>query len=180
SNTGYTGSSGIELVVPLDFLLESWNMLFKHGAEIGLEPIGLLARDSLRLEAGFALYGHEISQDFYPFETVSSWTMKIKNRDFLGKEAILEAKAKSVRVALGIKLKGKKIPRKGYEVFIKNNKVGQITSGGFSPCLNCPIAMALLDSKLKEGDEVQVQIRGQMEEAVLCQLPFIEKIKSGT
>lgn len=177
SSSGYTGSLGIELVVPNELILDLWEHFFSFSSSYSLQAVGLVARDSLRLEAGFALYGNELSPELYPFETVSAWSVRMRERSFLGKEAIIAAKQKPHKLSIGMKLKGKKIPRKGYEVFSQNDKVGVITSGGFSPCLDQPIAIGLFSKAMKPGEEVQVQIRNQMEIATLCQLPFIRKDK---
>ncbi|MCH1430858.1 MAG: hypothetical protein L7U87_08905, partial [Chlamydiales bacterium] len=177
SSSGYTGSIGVELVVPNELIQDLWEHFFSFSANYPLQAIGLVARDSLRLEAGFALYGNELSSELYPFETVSAWSVKMRERNFLGKEAIVAAKQKPHKLSIGMKLKGKKIPRKGYEVFSQNDKVGIITSGGFSPCLDQPIAIGLFSKAMSLGEEVQVQIRNQMEIATLCQLPFIRKDK---
>lgn len=171
SKTGYTGSPGYEIYAPNDLIADFWDRFVEKGAV----PIGLGARDSLRLEMGFALYGHELADDISPFESVSSWTVKLKNRCFLGSEAVAEMKTSPKRRRqYGVKLKGRGIPRQGFEVYQGNRKIGTVTSGGHSPCLNMSIAIVMVDCVLETGQEIDIQIRKNRVSAEVCALPFYD------
>lgn len=176
SKTGYTGSPGFEIYVTNDLAGKWWDWLLKAGKLPGLEPAGLGARDTLRLEMGFALYGHELSDHIAPNESVSAWTVKWQKSDFLGKNALkkLEQSGKK-RYAYGIKLLDKGIAREGYPVFLGEEAIGVVTSGSFSPSLNQAIALILVNHPLTIGDEVSVQIRQQQCHAQVEKLPFIRR-----
>lgn len=173
SKTGYTGEDGFEIFAPLDLIPKLWDLFLQKGKAFGIEPIGLGARDTLRLEMGYALYGHELSEDILANETVSSWTVKMKKPDFLGKAALHE---KPVRYAYGLKLVEKGIPRQDYEVYKGNVLIGHVTSGSFSPSLNCGIALILSDTSLQSGQELFVKIRTNFVKGVMTPLPFIRPL----
>lgn len=174
SRTGYTGADGFEIFAPNHVIVELWDVLLKTGKSSGIEPIGLGARDTLRLEMGYALYGHEISQEIYPIESVSAWTVKCDKRDFVGKAALEKAKIlPKIRSEYGIVLKDKGIAREDYEVFLDGAAIGRVTSGTYSPSLNQAIAIILTDEKLHEGDVVEVKIRQNMCAAEVVKLPFL-------
>lgn len=177
SRTGYTGSGGFEIYGPDQFIHDMWVELMRKGEDSAIKPIGLGARDSLRLEMGFALYGHELSETISPAESVSRWTIKREKPLFLGKNALEESERKNdIRHACGIRLIDPAIPRQGCRVFSGQKVIGEITSGGFSPILNAGIALALLENPLAVGDKVRVQIRNHLYSAEIAQLPFIRKI----
>jgi aminomethyltransferase len=182
SRTGYTGSTGYEVYADNDLIVSLWDACVAGGAE----PIGLVARDTLRLEVGFALYGHELSDSIAATESVSAWTVKFEKEAFLGKEALLERKgASKKRYQYALSLVDKGIPRQDYEVFKDNALIGTVTSGTFSPCLEQGIAIALVDIPLEEGDRVEIQIRKNKVAAEVTKLPFwsekkkIDKVKVG-
>lgn len=174
STTGYTGSPGFEIFASNEIIVLLWDLLIEKGKEFGIEPIGLGARDTLRLEMGYALYGHELNENIAPTESVSCWTVKFDKPDFLGKKALKNLEGSTFkRRAYGIILEGKKIAREGYLVFHKGNQVGYVTSGTFSPSLNQSIALVLVEKKFQIGDSVEVQIRGGLCLAHIVKLPFV-------
>lgn len=170
STTGYTGSLGFEIIASQDLLLSIWEALLTHSDGRCL-PIGLAARDSLRLEAGFALYGHELSEQLYPFETLSAWTLKTLNRDFLGKESILAAKSVSKKSQIAVTLQNKLIPRSFYSVLENNQKVGYVTSGAYSPILDKGIAIVQLEQEIN-GQDLSMEIRDKQVPIEKTTLPF--------
>jgi aminomethyltransferase len=169
--TGYTGAGGVELIVPLRHLPALWDYFV---VQQKVMPIGLGARDTLRLEMGYALYGHELSETISPSESVSAWTVKMTKEDFLGKTALqqLEQSGRK-RFAYGIQLLSPGIAREGCTVFYQDQPIGTVTSGTFSPSLNCAIALLLVNQPLKEGARVFVTVRNQMLPAHIVKLPFI-------
>lgn len=167
SRTGYTGAGGFEIYGPESEIVKIWDAWIARGAH----PIGLGARDTLRLEMGYALYGHEISDDISVSESVASWTLKNKS-DFLGKSGL--EKIKHPRHEYGVILE-QGIAREGYEVFREGKKIGHVTSGTFSPTLKKAIAIILSDDKLMPGDKVEIKIRQQLSEARVEALPFIKR-----
>lgn len=174
SRTGYTGAGGFELYAKNPLILQLWKELI----EKGIEPCGLGARDTLRLEMGYALYGHEINEDIAPTESVSAWTVKW-DRDFLGKKALEKLEnSLTKRAEYGILLQGNGIAREGYPVFKNDVPIGKITSGTHSPTLNKAIAIALVKGKLQIGESVDVQIRQNLCQATVVPLPFYKKEKN--
>lgn len=165
SATGYTGEDGFEIIGP-DFFVEK---LFDDLISQNVEPIGLGARDLLRLEKGYALWGHELTEKIKPIESVSSFTVK-KNSGFLGCKGLLEAKNKSVALILE-----EGIAREGTKLFFNGQEVGWITSGSFSPILNKPIALGLIAKEFFPfiKDDLYADIRGRKIKAKLSQLPFV-------
>lgn len=166
SGTGYTGSGGLEVYAPHDKIVNFWDQLIK----LGVEPIGLGARDTLRLEMGYALYGHELSDTISPKESVSAWT--VKNKEYLGKESV---EKKSKRHAYGIILADKGIAREGYPVLKDGRPIGIVTSGTLSPTLNKAIAIVLVEGNCPIGDSVDIQIRQNLVKAHIVELPFLKK-----
>lgn len=176
SGTGYTGAGGVEIYAPLDVIVELWDTLLAAGKDDGLVPIGLGARDTLRLEMGYALYGHELTDKIAPIESVSAWTVKMEKEDFLGKKSLEKLQdSKDKRSEYGIVLIDKGIAREGYEVLKDGNKIGLITSGTHSPNLNKSIGIVLTASPLKVDDEVTVKIRDNLCKAKVVDLPFVKR-----
>lgn len=172
ASTGYTGSGGYEIFSSHATIHKLWDIFIERG----VKPIGLGARDTLRLEMGYALYGHEISETICPNESVSAWTIKGDKKDFLGKKALEKIeKNKDKRSEFGIILQGPGIAREGYEVFFDGKKIGSVTSGTFSPSLNQSIALILVNEPLYEGDLVDVQIRKNQVKGKVVKLPFYTK-----
>jgi len=178
SATGYTGAGGVEICGPNSIIVKLWEELLKEGEEYGIEPIGLGARDTLRLEAGYALYGHELSGKIAPIETVSAWTVKMNKLDFLGKSALQKLEAsKQKRREYPVVLGGKGIAREGFPVYLEDRQIGVVTSGTFSPTLNQAIALVLVDKNLKVGDTIEIQIRQNRCPAEVVSLPFIGTVR---
>lgn len=176
SGTGYTGSGGFELYGPMEAIIPLWEKIMEKGQAFGIEPIGLGARDTLRLEMGFPLYGHELTDDIAPTESVASWTVKLNKEDFLGKGAleVLEQRG-TKRKELGVVLKEKGIAREGYEVFKDEEMIGKVTSGTMSPSLKQAIAMILVEGNLEQGENIEIDIRGKRVKAEVVPLPFWRK-----
>lgn len=169
SRTGYTGAGGLEIYAPLEVIPELWDRFLKQG----VEPVGLGARDTLRLEMGYALYGHELSDQIAPTESVSAWTVKWDRRDFLGKEALIDLEqSPQKRSEYGLLLREPGIAREGHEVFKGDLLIGTITSGTYSPSLQQAIAIALVAGPLQKGEEVNIHIRQKIVKAQVVALPF--------
>ena len=174
SATGYTGSGGIEIYFEnkddnADII---WNKIFEAGKD--LKPIGLAARDTLRLEMGYCLYGNDIDDTTSPLEAGLGWITKF-TKDFTGKEVLEKQKAEGIKRKLaGIELTEKGIPRHGYEVLNQNNEViGHVTSGTQSPSLRKPIGMAYVQLEYaKAGTEIFIKIRDKMVPAKVVKMPF--------
>jgi aminomethyltransferase len=179
SRTGYTGELGYELYFTGDIpqAEKVWEEIFKAGKEFDIQPVGLAARDSLRLEMGYCLYGNDIDQTTNPIEAGLGWITKIDKGNFLGKDAILKVKQEGPRRKLVAMISDEKtFPRKGYEITAENTKVGVITSGTVSPVLEKPIALGYVD-KLQNspGSKVAFKIRDKEFPAVVTKLPFVKK-----
>ena len=176
SRTGYTGSGGFELFGPEVKIIHWWDKIQGLGRPLGILPAGLGCRDTLRLEMGFALYGHELSQEIAPTESVSAWTVKMNKPSFLGKEA-LEALDKNPlkRQAFGVRLPGGVIAREGCPVFSEGEAIGVVTSGSFSPTLGEGIALILVQKELPPAKIVDIQIRQKLCPAEVVRLPFIKR-----
>lgn len=173
SRTGYTGADGVEIYAPNPAIVDLWDRLLKEGHSEGIKPIGLGARDTLRLEMGYALYGHELSESIAPTESVASWTVKWNKPDFLGKKALQSLQGSlSKRMEYGILLKDKGIAREGYAVYDQNSQIGVVTSGTLSPSLGQAIALIIADRPLHVGSIVHVAIRQNMCKAEVVALPF--------
>ena len=169
SRLGYTGEDGFEISMPEGHAATAWERLLKHP---DVKPVGLAARDSLRLEMGYPLYGHDITAETTPLEADIGWIMGKDRTGYIGQDKIGEPQ----RRRLGIKLTGKGIAREGAEIFSKTGqKLGDLTSGGFSPTLNEAIGQGYVDTRhAKIGDEVLVRVRGRDIEAVIAPLPFVK------
>jgi aminomethyltransferase len=174
SATGYTGAGGFEIYAPHTAIVALWERFLAEGKDEGLVPVGLGARDTLRLEKGYALYGHELSDTIAASESVSAWTIKWDKQDFLGKSALV-ALEKSIekRIEYGIVMLEPGIARADYEVFYEDKKIGTVTSGTLSPTLNKAIAIILVNQRLNVGDIVDVQIRQKRVKAQVIKLPFL-------
>ena len=170
SGTGYTGAGGVEVFAPNELLGSLWDELLKKG----VSPVGLGARDLLRLEMGYALYGHELSPVISPLESVSAWTIHWEKEIFLGKLALLNLQQSGkARVQQGLVLDERGLAREGCAVYKEGQKLGVVTSGNFSPTLQRGIALAILQERLPEGSKVDVEIRQQFHPAKIAPVPFI-------
>lgn len=172
SRTGYTGEDGVEMMVAKKEAAALWAAIIG----LGVQPCGLGARDTLRLEAGLPLYGHEYDEEATPLEAGYSWAVKYDKADFIGKAALQREVASGIRKTLvGLQLEGRAIPREGNLIVDNRNlKIGQVTSGTFSPTLKTPIALAYLDAPARE---VLVEIRGQMVPAKVVDKTFYKRVK---
>lgn len=177
SRTGYTGEDGCELIVPAEAALALWEALYEAAQAIGGGAVGLGARDTLRLEAGMPLYGHELSEEIDPLQAGLSFAVNLKDRTFPGSEALAKRKADTrAPVRIGLTLDGKRVPREGYLVLSGETQIGRITSGTFSPTLNQPIAMAYVSREhAATGSELTIDIRGSREPARVVELPFYKR-----
>ena len=173
SKTGYTGSGGFELYIPNKNAIDIWDALFNCKG-FDLKPIGLAARDTLRIEMGYCLYGNDIDEETSPEEANLRWITKV-DTSFIGHEIIdKQIKKGSKRKLIGFKLIEKSIPRSGYEVFDINRKIiGKVTSGTFSPVLKKGIGLAYLDSVNIKDNLIYIKIRNNLSKAEIVKTPFI-------
>ncbi len=179
SRTGYTGEHGYELYVPNADALPVWEELLGAGADLGVKPIGLAARDTLRFEACYCLYGHELDEDTTPLEAGIGWAVKLKKSDgFVGRDALVRQKDAGVpRKLVGLEFEGRAIARQDMPVLVGGQQMGRITSGTFSPTLKRALALALVrvdavKADVDEGD-LAVEIRGKQVAARLVPIPFL-------
>lgn len=182
ARTGYTGEDGFELLVSADDAAALWDALLAAGASHGLVPAGLAARDTLRLEAGMPLYGHELSLDTRPAQAGLGRVVVTAKERFVGKEAVAEAEqagASAAPVLVGLVAEGKRAGRAGYAVVDADGAtLGEITSGALSPTLGHPIAMAFVHpSSAEEGTAVFLDVRGTRIPATVTALPFYRRTK---
>ncbi len=165
SRTGYTGEKGFEIYTPVEEGIRLFEKLLKE-----VQPCGIGSRDVLRIEAGFPLYGSELSEEITPLEAGLERFVDTR-KDFIGKDAMLSKKIE--RKLTGVEMVEKGVPRKGYKVFHSGEIAGEISSGTFSPTLNKGIGMAFLKLELlEEGTEVEVEVRGKPLKAKVRSLPF--------
>jgi len=188
SRTGYTGEDGFEVFVwnasleKPDLAVKVWNAILEAGKDFGIEPCGLGARDTLRLEAGLCLYGNDIDENTTPLEAGLSFVVKLQKDRFIGKEALLKQKTEGVkRKRIGIVMTGQGIPRPGFEIHsATGEKIGQITSGTFSPLLKRGVGMGYVQSLHAEGRAlVRVNVRGRMTTGKIEAFPLYDPEKYG-
>jgi aminomethyltransferase len=174
--TGYTGEPGFELLVPGDVAAKLWEELFDRGAPFGIVPVGLGARDTLRLEMGYALHGNDISTDTDPFEARLGWAVALDKGDFRGRDALRARKqAGPGRLLVGLAATDRLIPRHGMAVLDGDRRVGEVTSGTFSPTLRHGIALAyVLPDVAAKDTELQVDVRGRRGAARVTRPPFVD------
>ena len=173
SKTGYTGSGGYELYIPNDKALKIWDNLFSYN-DGNLKPIGLAARDTLRIEMGYCLYGNDINEQTSPAEANLGWITKTKT-NFIGSDAIEKQIASGLgRKLIGFKLTEKSIPRNGYEVYNSEKElIGKVTSGTFSPILKIGIGLAYIDIKHISDKFILIKIRDKFVNSMIVKTPFI-------
>ncbi|MBW2976192.1 glycine cleavage system aminomethyltransferase GcvT [Candidatus Woesearchaeota archaeon] len=175
SRTGYTAEDGFELYFPIEEAVRIWNLLLETGREEGLKPIGLGARDTLRLEACYPLYGHEINENITPVEADLGWAVKTeKEEDFIGKTVLEKQKKEGTERSLAaFEMLDRGIPREHYEVFSNSEKIGYVTSGTFSPTFKKPLGRALLKKDFSQpGKKISINIRGRLCNALVVKKPF--------
>lgn len=177
SRTGYTGEDGFELFLAAEEVAQAWRCLLQEGAALGLKPAGLGARDTLRLEAAYPLYGHEISAAINPFEAGLGWAVKMDKGDFVGKAVLAAVRHAGVkRRRIGFELEEAGIARQGYGVFDGEQQIGIVTSGTHSPTLGKPIGLALVDTGVGEvGRKILLDIRGKKKKGVIVKTPFYKR-----
>ena len=175
SRTGYTGSDGFELYTDAKETEKLWDLLLEAGKDEGLIPCGLGARDTLRLEAGMPLYGHELSDTISPLTSGLGYFVKMDKPDFIGKKAMEEAGAPT-QCRVGLKAIGRGIPREHQDVYDGDRLIGHTTSGTHCPYVGYPASMAIVDIAYKTpGTHVEVDVRGRRVEAEVVRLPFYKK-----
>jgi aminomethyltransferase len=177
ARTGYTGEDGFELYIPWDHGPKVWRKLLELGSEKGLVPCGLGARDTLRTEMKFPLYGHEIDEHLNPLDAGLGWAVKLDKDSFIGRDPLLQYKNKGVsRSLVGLVSQEKAIPRQGYEVHKSGIPGGVVTSGTLSPTLNTGIAIAYVPKEWSEkGTVLDVMIRGTPVKHVVSATPFYKR-----
>ena len=173
SKTGYTGSGGYEIYIPNKKALKIWDTLFSNH-KYDLRPIGLAARDTLRIEMGYCLYGKDINEDISPIEANLRWITKTETK-FIGSDKIEEQIKSGIRKKLiGFKLIQKSIPRNGYEIYnLEKELIGSVTSGTFSPILKIGIGLAYVDVNYLDTENIYVKIRDKFIKATIVNTPFI-------
>jgi aminomethyltransferase len=177
SRTGYTGELGFEIYFGVEHASAVWNAIFEAGKEFGIAPIGLGARNTLRLEMGYCLYGNDIDQTTNPIEGGLGWITKLAKGDFIGRPVIERTKNDGPkRKLVGLMLSEKAVPRHGYPLLVNGTNVGVVTSGTFSPSLEKGIAMGYVDQAYAgTGTTIQVDVRGKSLDAAVVALPFLKK-----
>lgn len=180
SRTGYTGEDGFELYFPDGEAVRVWNAILEAGADQHIAPIGLGARDTLRLEAGMPLYGHEIDREHNPVEAGLNFGVSFKEEkgDWIGRDALARIKESPTRKLVGIKTDGKRVPRPGYPLFHGEEQVGEVRSGAVSPTVGANIGSAYVPVALAEpGQVVEMDIRGKRQPCEVCDLPFFSRTR---
>lgn len=188
SRTGYTGEDGFEVYVwnaPLENpenAVKVWSAILEAGRDFGIEPCGLGARDTLRLEAGLCLYGNDIDENITPLEARLGFVVKFQKGDFIGKDALQRQREEGIkRKRVGLLMLEQGIPRQGFRVYSNEGEyIGQVTSGTFSPLLKCGIAMAYVQTQYaEEGSIVNIEIRGRKARAKVVAFPFYDQERYG-
>ena len=176
AGTGYTGEDGIELAIPNTIASLFWNKLL----DIGITPAGLGARDTLRLEAGLPLHGHELGEGITPFQAGLAWVVAFNKPSFRGREALLAEKNRGIqRKLVGLKGHTRQPLRQDQEIAVDERTVGFTTSGNYSPVLQVGIAMGFVEPECEIGQHVQVLGKGKAINAEIVSLPFVKKVNSG-
>jgi aminomethyltransferase len=174
SRTGYTGEPGFELCFDKKYSEQIWRSLMDSGKKFEIEPIGLGARDTLRLEMKYCLYGNDIDAGTNPLEAGLGWITKLDKTDFIGRRAIFHAKEQGLtRKLVGFEVEGKSFPRHGYLLYQGERQIGQVTSGTFSPMLEKGIGMGYVSiDAASVGTAIEVDVRGKRVPAVIVKTPF--------
>lgn len=176
SNTGYTGAGGFELYFYTEYGVDIWNAIFKAGEEFGIKPIGLGARDTLRLEMGYCLYGNDLDDTTTPLEAGLGWVTKfVEGKNFISRSILEKQKSAGVtRKLCGFQLQEKGIPRHGYEIVNENDeKIGHVTSGTMSPTAKIGIGLGYVKHEYsKIGDEIYIKVRNKNLKAEIVKPPF--------
>ncbi len=177
AGTGYTGEDGVEIAVAPEVAPELWRALVRGGAT----PAGLGARDTLRLEAGLPLHGHELGPGITPLQAGLGWVVGWDKDDFAGKAPLAAERARGPRRRLrGLLLEGRRPPRQGQALVVAGRTVGHVTSGNFSPTLARGIGLCLAHPEVEVGDAVEIDLRGKPTSAVVVKPPFLPRAAVGT
>lgn len=184
SRTGYTGEDGFEMIIffrDANDVIKLWSSIESLVKQYNGSLCGLGARDSLRLEAGYCLYGNDINDDTNPFEANLSWVVKLNQKDFIGKQVLTKLKNDIHQLRVGMVMKERSIPRHGFKIFSENNdEIGFITSGAFSPILKKGIGMGYINTDFTTpGTEIYVSARGKLREGVVKNFPLYDSEKYG-
>lgn len=179
SRTGYTGEIGYELCFPTEHSEKIWKALMKAGEEFTIEPIGLGARDTLRLEMKYCLYGNDIDATTNPLEAGLGWITKLNKGDFIGRDALLKVKADGLkRKLVGFDMPGRAFPRHGYAIYANGARVGTVASGTFSPSLEKGIGTGYVPVEFAAiGTALEIEIRNARMPAKVCETPFYQHTK---
>jgi aminomethyltransferase len=180
SRTGYTGELGYELYVPAQHAGRVWDECLTHGAMHDIAPIGLGARDTLRLEAGMPLYGHEIDATHDPIQAGLEFGISFapEKGDWIGRSALAAIRAAPTRRLVGVKTDGPRAPRQGYEIVVGGRSVGHVVSGSVSPTLSTNIGTAYVPIALGEpGTAAEIDVKGKRQLATFCTLPFFSRTR---
>lgn len=179
ARTGYTGEDGFEIYMAPERAEGIWDKLLDAGQEFGIRPCGLGCRNTLRLEAKMALYGHEIDASTTPFEADLAWVVKLGKSEFMGQAALRKQREEGIgRKLTGFEMRGRGIARDGYEIYLDGHPAGWVTSGGPSPTLNRNIGLCYLPVAAAEpGRAIQIMIRNQPVEAMTVPTPFYRRAK---
>ncbi|NIP86653.1 MAG: glycine cleavage system aminomethyltransferase GcvT [Planctomycetales bacterium] len=177
SRTGYTGEDGCELIVPEGEAQPLWETLVAGSLARGGRPAGLGARDTLRLEAAMPLYGHEIDETINPLQAGLDFAVDLEDRQFPGRDALAQIQdGPALPRRVGLECDGRRVPREGYAITREGQPVGVVTSGGFSPTLQRPIAMGYVEPDASPlGTALEIDVRGRREPARVVKLPFYRK-----
>ncbi len=178
ARTGYTGEDGVEIFIPNADTELMWNRIFERGCSYGLVPAGLGARDTLRLEMGYSLYGHELNEEINALEAGLAWVVDFQKDSFIGKDALTNIRERGlVRKLVGLEMVNKVVPRSGYTVFsVHGQPIGSVTSGTLSPSMGKGIALAYVQNdSAKLGLEVHVDIRGHRQTAIVVGRKFYSR-----
>ena len=177
SRTGYTGEDGFEIYFKSENAERVWNRLLEIGKEYDIKPVGLGARDTLRLEMKYPLYGNDISEKTTPLEAGLSWVTKFDKGNFMGRESLLKQKEGGPkRKLIGFEMTDKGIPRSHYSIFKGAEQVGEVTSGTMSPSLNKAIGVGYVKTEISDiGNEIEIDIRGSHQKAKIVSTPFYKR-----
>lgn len=181
ARTGYTGEDGFEILVEDAYIEDLWELLLKEGESFGLKPIGLAARDTLRLEAALHLHGHDIDETTTPIEAGLGWSVVMDKPDYIGKPILQKQKMETPsKIFVGFKMLNRSIPRKECEIFQEGKKIGITTSGSYSPTLGYPIGLGYIDNTADYtiGAPLEISIRNKFHPAEIVNKPFYRREKS--
>lgn len=174
SRTGYTGEDGFEVYCPAEHGPVVWTALLDVGAPYGIKPIGLGARDTLRLEMGYALYGNDITAETSPLQAGLSWVVRLNKGEFIGRDALLKERAEGItRRLVGFEMLERGVARSHYHILAAGEEIGEVTSGTMSPSLNKAIGLGYVGTAhAKAGTALQIDIRGKLAQAQVTSTPF--------